>query len=166
VIVRRALPLILLAVLVLAGCGSKGKQLPPESAALLTRELGIVQAQVNSGASCNAIRGTINRIENEDLPKLPSDVDGDLRDALNESFSNLGNLVESDCQSNQPPATTETTPPPTTTTEQTQTQTTPANTQTQTTPETKPKKNKGNGNQGDGTGAGNNSGGASAPGGG
>lgn len=133
--------------LLLAGCGSdkEGKGLPSSSVAALQNQLDSIENRVAAGACTDVTEGddtNVNKVQSE-IDALPSDVDKDVRDALNESFQNLFQLVKDQCeQANTETTTTETTttetvPPETTTTETTPTETT----ETTTTPE-KPKKPK------------------------
>jgi hypothetical protein len=140
------------------GCGSdkEGKPIPQSSAQVLDNQLNSIQSRVDAGA-CNdvtdgsdpnttVVQNTINR--------LPSDVDKDVRDALEESFRNLFQLVRDQCENTNTDTTPTETTPPTITETPTVTQTAPPETtttpQTNTTPEKKPKKPKDGGGNGQG----------------
>ena len=170
---RIFLLLALGACLAAAGCGSDdegGKPIPAAQAAQLQNQLDIVERRLDNGTE-GACKDILNAQDANDdavtniLNTLPNGVDPDVRDALEESFDNLWNLVESKCEDLTPeePAQTETTPPePTPTETETQpTETTPPATETTpTTPDevTPPPDGHGNGNDGaippDGTGNG------------
>jgi hypothetical protein len=124
--------------LLVAGCGSdeEGKQLPEGSVAALQRQLDSIQDRVDADACRDVTDGDDpnTRVVQSQIDNLPSDVDKDVRDALQESFDNLFQLVKDQCEPAQtetettetvtpPPETTETqtTPPETTTTETTTT---------------------------------------------
>jgi hypothetical protein len=140
---RRIFALLALgACLAASGCGSddeKGKPIPATTAAALERQLDGVQARLDNGTSgaCKDIlegpRGPNREAVQQLLDGLPSDVDPDVRDALEQSFDNLWSLVESRCQDLQPnePTQTQTQPEPQTDTTETQTETTET---TETTP--------------------------------
>jgi hypothetical protein len=161
----RARPILCLialaATLGAAGCGSsgddsKGAKLPAASVAELNQRLNEIQRRYddarknhNAGA-CQDIQDDSFAAISKTIDNLPEDVDGQLRDAVTQSFANLQQLTQSGCQDVQTQTDTDTTPtdttptetvPPTTTpTETTPTETTP----TQTT--TTPKQGNGNGN--------------------
>jgi hypothetical protein len=165
----------------LAGCGSdkEGKQLPPQSASQLEAQLNSIQSRfdVPNGAACSDIADgsdpnttVVQRV----IDSLPSDVDSDLRNAVQQSFDHLFDLVEQECgkkrdqtntETNTTPTettTTETTPTETTTTETTPTETTTTGTTPTNTTPTPPSDN-GNGNGNGNNGNGNGNGGASGP---
>jgi len=155
------------AALLLPGCGSDngGKELPASSVQSLQNQLDSIQRRVKAGACRDVTDGSDpnTRIVQSTIDALPSDVDRDVRDALDESFRNLFQLVKDNCE----PAATETQTEPTpTVTEPAPPQTAPPETQTtETTPppaKEKPKKNgkeKGNGG-GDNGGSGGGDGGS------
>jgi hypothetical protein len=137
--------LALAACLLAAGCGSddEGQGLPPDSVAALDRQLDSIQSRFEvGGGACNditdgsdpnttAVQRTING--------LPGDVDQDVRDALEDGFARLFQLVQEQCE--QPQTQTEpetvTEPPPAQPTEtepETETETTPPPETTVTTP--------------------------------
>jgi type VI secretion system secreted protein VgrG len=155
--------------LLAAGCGSshKGKQLPSSSVAQLKASLDSIQRRFTQGdGACQDItegNDTDVSAVRTKIDNLPSNVDKDVRDALQESFNNLFQLVKDECNNTQTETNTtpsETTPTPTETvptqTETTPTETTP--TQPNTTPTT-PGKQKKDKKGGDGNG------GSAAPGG-
>jgi hypothetical protein len=159
--------------LVVAGCGSdeEGKGIPKSSVADLERSLDSVQNRVEAGpAACNEVTeggDTDVAVVQSKIDALPSDVDKDVKNALQQSFDHLWNLVKDECAKTQTetettptettPTVTETTP---TVTETTPTETTP--TQTTTTPSND---NKGKDKNKDNSGNGNGGGGKAAPGG-
>jgi hypothetical protein len=160
--------------LLAAGCGSdnEGKDIPRSSVAGLETSLDSIRDRMEAGpAACKEITEggdtNVSKVQSQ-IDALPSDVDKDVKSALQDSFDHLFELVRDECDKTQtdtntttteetaPPA-TETTPPET---ETTQTQTTPP--QTNTTPSEGGKdknkdKNKDN--------SGNGGGGEAAPGG-
>jgi hypothetical protein len=174
----------LIAALAAAGCGSndEGKPIPASIQRQLDARLDEAQRRLDNGSvgACEDITDKSEPDISQILERVPDDVDADVRDALNDGFSRLFELVSQRCeelqgQTDTEPKTTETTAPPDTTTDETtptETDTTP----TETTPEpttpttpTTPGNDNGNGNgNGDG-GAGNGgvgNGGVQLPGGG
>ena len=156
---RIFLLLALGACLAAAGCGSDdegGKPIPAAQAAQLQNQLDIVERRLDNGSE-GACKDILDAQDANDdavtniLNTLPNGVDPDVRDALEESFDNLWNLVESQCNDLKPdePTQTETTPPETTPTETTppETETTPPATET-TPPATETTPPDGNGNSG------------------
>jgi hypothetical protein len=169
----------------LAGCGSdkEGKQLPASSVAQLDAQLSSIRARIDNGSvgACDDIAGgdqpnttEVQRV----IDSLPNDTDSDLRNAVQDSFDHLFDLVQDTCRSLRDQTNTETTPTETTPTETTPTETTETNTtptettETNTTPTTPTTTtpddngngngngNSGNGNSGNGNG---NGGGAAGP---
>jgi hypothetical protein len=143
------LALILTASAALAGCGNSGPDpsIPPESARTLLAKIEEIKANVDVGSCLVAADKTDDLLA--DIQELPSSVNSDVRQALDNGANNLKLLLSdpSKCQGRSETttsATTTTTPSTTeetttdrtesTTTTRTQTQTTP--TQTQTTPST------------------------------
>ncbi len=183
-----ALAICLVAV---AGCGGddEGKPIPAATASGLQTELNGVQARLNQGSAgaCRDIlggpRGPNKQRVQGLIDAMPDDVDTDIRSALQDSFDNLWDLVQQDCddkaakedsgQEEQQPAEPEPTPTESTPTETTPTETTPTETTpTETTPpseEQLPPEGNGNNNgsvPGNGNGDGNGKGGgAVSPGG-
>jgi len=173
--------------LAVAGCGGddepQGEKLPPEITQTLLQQLESVGDRVAAGVSgaCDDIYsedsgvGNIGPIDDA-LNSIPSDVDPEIRSALEQSIERLTQLVDQECEEirsaeqGQQDTTDETTPTETVTTETetvptetTETTTTPTETTptTPTTPSTPP-----NGNGPDGNGPpGQDRGGAEAPGG-
>jgi hypothetical protein len=138
--------LALAACVVAAGCGSDdGKQLPADSVASLERQLDSIQNRFDvGGGACGDISGGADSntaAVEKTIESLPDDVDADVRDAVQESFDRLFQLVDEQCQEEEeaaPPATepVEPAPEPTTTVPPaTETQET---TPPQTEPETQP----------------------------
>jgi hypothetical protein len=141
----RILTFVLVAfVLVAAGCGGdeEGEPLPAAQVQLLDGRLDETERRLDDG-SAGACRDILNDTRPEVqkiIDSLPSDVDSDVRSALEESFNNLWDVVQQDCddkaaneesqqQEEQPaepePTPTETTPPETAPPETTPTETTP-----------------------------------------
>jgi hypothetical protein len=136
----RILAFALLAlVLLAAGCGGdeEGEQLPSAQVQLLNGRLDETQRRLDDG-SAGACRDILNDTKPEVgkiIDSLPSDVDGDVRDALVESFDNLWSLVDDRCQEAQQDEESQQPEPEPTQTEETDTETTPPETETtETTP--------------------------------
>lgn len=156
---RITLVLALGACLAAAGCGSDdegGKPIPRAQAQELETRLTEAQNRLDDGSvgACRDILRDSQPAVQDILASIPSSVDPDVRDALSQSFDNLWNLVDDECQNLQPdePAQTETTTPPDTTTTETPTETTettPPPTDTQpTTPDEQPLPPEGDGDNG------------------
>jgi hypothetical protein len=142
------LALILAASAALIGCGNSGPDpsIPAENARTLLAKIEEINANVDVGSCLVAADKTDDLLA--DIQDLPSGVNPDVRNALDNGANNLKLLLTdpSKCQSRSETTTSETTTTPSTTeqtttertqpttTERTQTQTTP--TQTQTTPNT------------------------------
>jgi len=156
---RISILLALCACLAAAGCGSddeKGDPIPAQQAAELQNRLDETEARLANGSV-----GACQDILNDTMPEvsrilqgLPRSLDVDVRSSLEESFDNLWNLVESECQNLKPdePVQTETNtePEPTPTeTQPEQTETTPPPTDTTTAPDEAPLPNDGDGTNGD-----------------
>jgi hypothetical protein len=185
--VRQLLCLCIAAgVLAAAGCGSsgndsKGAKLPASAVAELNQRLDEIDRRYqdarkndNAGA-CRDIQDDSFAAISKTIDNLPEDVDGQLRDAVTQSFANLQQLTQDGCQNIGTKTTTETTPTDTTPTVTVPPQTTPTETTpTETTPTqttTTPKQDNGNGtggakNKGDNGGASPNSGSGGGAGGG
>jgi hypothetical protein len=170
------------AALAVAGCGGdeEGKGIPAVTATALGEQLDNVQARIQEGSvgACKDIleapkeRGP-NKQQVEDLiDSMPDDVDPDVKSALQDSFDNLWDLVQQECddkaskEKKADTTPTETQTEETTPTEaETETETTPT-TETQettpTTPEDAPLPNDGNGN-GNGNDGGVGNGGGVSP---
>jgi hypothetical protein len=131
------------AALLASGCGSddEGKDIPKNSAAELQSSLDSIQRRVElgDGACRDVVEGNdtdVSAVQRK-IDALPASVDKDVKDALQESFNNLFDLVEQKCKqtntetettptATEPtPTVTETVPPETTPTQTTPTQTTP-----------------------------------------
>ncbi len=120
-----------------AGCGGGSGPDPSidkGDAATLLGKLDEIKANVDVDSPCVAEDRTGDLIS--DIQSLPSSVNSDVQQALENGADNLQNLLSGECEARNTP--TETTTEPTTTTDtetrppRTQTETTP--TQTQTTP--------------------------------
>lgn len=141
------------AALALAGCGGddepQGEKLPPDISQTLLKQLDSVGDRVAAGVSgaCDDIysedpdTGNIGPIDDA-LASIPSDVDPEIRSALEQSIERLTQLVDQECDQIRADeqgidTETETTPTETVTTE---TETVPADTTETTTtpPETTP----------------------------
>jgi hypothetical protein len=128
--------LLALAAALAAGCGAdeEGKELPRQTASQLLAQLQSIQDRFEfpGGEACADITGgddpNITRVQDL-IASLPDDVDADLRDAVEQSFDRLFQLVDQECGEVQPETDTETEP--------TETETTPTETETETT-ETEP----------------------------
>jgi hypothetical protein len=157
-----------------AGCGGndKGDPIPAATASELQTELNGVQDRLDQGSAgaCRDVlegpRGPNKQRVQDLIDSMPSGVDSDVKSALQDSFDNLWDLVQQDCDdkasSEQPTKTTPTQTETDTTPTETQTETTPTETEpttTPTSPENAPLPNDGNGNgTGNGGGAGNGTG--------
>jgi hypothetical protein len=142
------LALILTASAALAGCGNSGPDpsIAPESARTLLAKIEEIKANVDVGSCIVASDKTDDLLV--DIADLPSSVNSDVKQALDNGANNLKLLLNdpSKCQGRTETTTSATTTTPSTTeqtttdrtqsttTTRTQTQTTP--TQTQTTPST------------------------------
>jgi hypothetical protein len=174
------LVIALVAAVAAAGCGGddEGKPIPSATATALQSQLDNIQARVDNG-SAGACRDILEGSRGPNKPRvqqlidaMPDSVDSDVRSALQDSFDNLWDLVEQDCQDKadkeesqkqeqpeQQPTETETTPTETTPTETTPTETTP----TETTPPSETNGNGGVPGTGNGNGNGNDLGGGASP---
>jgi len=175
--------LAVVAALAVAGCGGddepRGEKLPPTVTRTLLQQLESVGDRVAAGVSgaCDDIYsedvGNIGPIDDA-LSSIPSEVDPEIRSALEQSIERLTQLVDQECdeirsaEQGEQDTTTDETPTETVTTE---TETVPAETTETTTtpPETTPAppttpESSPNGNGPDGTGPpGQERGGAEAP---
>jgi hypothetical protein len=156
---RISILLALCACLAAAGCGSddetKGDPIPAQQAAELQNRLDETEARLANGSvgACKDILDDTMPEVTRILSGLPRSVDVDVRNALEESFDNLWNLVDSECQDLKPdePVQTETDTEPETTPTETQPETTetiPPPTDTTTAPEEAPLPNDGDGENG------------------
>lgn len=132
-----------------AGCGGsdepEGKGLPQATASELERRLDEIErryrAAVDNGnaGACDDIQSDSIPAVNELVDGLPQDVDPDVRQAAEESFTRLEELTRSDCSGLEPTKTEpETVPTPT----ETEPETTPEETTPETTPEEAPEEKK------------------------
>ena len=158
---KRIFPVVLIALSVaVAGCGGndKGKPIPAATATALNTELNGVQARLDNGTAgaCKDIlegsRGPNKDRVNQLIDSMPDNVDSDVRSALEDSFNNLWDLVQQECddrQSKEDANKQQQDQPAETNTKQT---TTPTDTTpTDTTPtDTAPLPNDGNGDSGGG----------------
>ena len=155
------LALLLSASAAIYGCGSSGPDpsIPPESARTLVAKITEIKANVDVGSCLVAADKTDDLLA--DIADLPSSVNNDVKQALDNGANNLKLLLNdpSKCQGRTETTTPETTTAPTTTeqttteepttTERTQTQpTTPTQTQPTTPTQTTPPGGNGNGNGG------------------
>jgi hypothetical protein len=158
---RISILLALGACLAAAGCGSddetKGDPIPAQQAAELQNRLDETEARLANGSvgACKDILDDTMPEVTKILSGLPRSVDVDVRNALEESFDNLWNLVDSECQDLKPDepvqteTETETEPEPTPTETQPETtETIPPPTDTTTAPEEAPLPNDGDGENG------------------
>ena len=150
--------------LAVVGCGGdeEGKPIPAATATALNNELDGVQARLDQGSS-GACRDILEGPRDPNMARvqelidaMPDDVDSDVRSALEDSFDNLWDLVQQDCddkaqeeksQQEPEPTKTEETTPETTPTETTPPETTPTET---TPPDEEPLPPEGDGNNGGG----------------
>ena len=128
-----------LAVAGLSACGGDKEiepSIPLEDAQTLAGTLEEVQANVDE-QSCFVAQDKVQELQDE-IVGLPADANDEVVDALQEGAQNLGGLVESQCEEQEPePTTTEETTTEETTTEETTTEDTQP-TETQTQPPTQP----------------------------
>lgn len=130
----RVILLVLLGVLAasLVACGSSGKGLIPtgDAGPLQSDFEAVVQAAENGDGNCSATESALLRTE-QDFARLPSNVDGGLRDTLHRGIENLRSRSLALCAQPLPQSTVTTTTPKTTTST---TSTTPPPSETETTP--------------------------------
>ena len=127
--------LLALAAGLAVGCGAdeEGKPIPGELAGRLQAQLNSIQGRFEfpGGAACGDIAGggdpNTTQVRNL-IDSLPDDVDPDVRDALEQSFDRLFELVEQDCAEEPAQTETETTETETTPTETIPTETVPTET--------------------------------------
>ena len=143
------------AALVVAGCGGddepEGEKLPPEVTQTLLQQLESIGDRVAAGVAgaCDDIYSSDTEVGNigpidAALSSIPSDVDPEIRAALEQSIERLTQLVDQECaeirsaEQEQQDPTTEEEPPPETV--ETETETVPDETTATTTtpPETTP----------------------------
>jgi hypothetical protein len=156
---RTSILLALCACLAAAGCGSddetKGDPIPAQQAADLQNRLDETESRLANGSvgACQDILDDTMPEVTRILSGLPRSVDVDVRNALEDSFDNLWNLVDSECQDLKPdePVRTETDTEPETTPTETQPETTdtaPPPTDTTTPPDEAPLPDDGDGDSG------------------
>jgi len=159
------------------GCGSsdEGDPIPASIRDQLDVRLDEAERRLDEGSpgACQDITRDTQPAVEQTLDQVPDGVDPDVRNALNEGFARLWELVDERCgelegqqTETEPTTTEETTPPETTETETTPTETT----DTETTP-TEPTPTEpttpdtgGDGNGDNGSGVGNGDGGQPVPG--
>jgi hypothetical protein len=167
--------LLVLAACVAVGCGADEEtkpSIPASATAEFMVRLTSVENRFNFGdGACNDIPSD-QRLVNDEIARLPSSVDGDVRNALQDSFDHLFDLTSEQCDKTKGQETdtnTETTDTTETQTETTDTtETTPTDTtSTETTPtdtSTTPGAPPGQGGEPPGQGGENPGGGAQGPG--
>ena len=177
--------ILLLAAGVAAGCGSddepEGAPIPQQAAADIESRLAEVERRMEAGGgACADIQDDTKPAVESTVASLPSDVDPDVRDALQESVDRLFELTEQECDEQKGQDTeVQPEPPPETETEtETDTDTVPTETLPEETEEVPPPEeeqppeelppgqddeNPGQGNGGENSGQGNG-GGAIVPG--
>ena len=123
--------LLVAAAALAAGCGSDNEpkpSIPASATAEFQERLASIEARFNvGGGACNDIPKD-QQLVNDDIAALPSSVESDVCNALQDSFDHLFDLASSQCddkKGQETDTTTETT--------QTQTQTTETQTETSTT---------------------------------
>jgi len=164
-----------------AGCGGdeEGKPIPAATATGLQTQLDGVQRRIDQGSvgACKDIlegpdsKGPNKKQVQTLIDSMPDDVDSDVKSALQDSFDNLWDLVEQECEDKESEQEQNTTPTETqeqTTPTQTQEETTPTQEETtpttpETSPDTAPLPNDGNG-EGEGALPGTGNGGGVGPG--
>jgi cell division protein FtsN len=128
--------LALVAALAVAGCGGDKKTIPNGDGASLIRALRGARDLTGDPQKCTQLQAAVEDVQNR-VSSLPSSVDKNTRESLQNGVNHLIDNAQSECANAQttPTTTTPTTTTPTTTTETTPTQTTPTQTTpTQTTP--------------------------------
>jgi hypothetical protein len=116
-----------------AGCGGddepEGRPIPQQAAVDLESRLAEVERRMEAGGgACADIQNDTAPAVESILASLPSDVDQDVRDALQDSFNRLFDLTEAECDEEEGQATdteTEVAPPPETETDTETTETAP-----------------------------------------
>jgi hypothetical protein len=119
---------ILVLVTGLAACGSddekKGDPIPQQAAADIEARLSEVERRMNAGGgACDDIQNDTKPAVDQIVASLPSGVDPDVRDALQQSVDHLFDLADEQCDTEKG-KTTETPPPTVETTPETNTETT------------------------------------------
>ena len=140
-----------LAAAFLGGCGSsddKGKQIPAATRVELDKRLNSIRGRFDFGGGACADIAKDQASVQQTLDALPSNVDTDVKNALNDGFARLFELTDSQCDAKKGQQTdtqpTAPTPPPvdTQTTESTPTTPTDSTPQSTTPQQTTPKKTK------------------------
>lgn len=114
---------LLLAAGLAAGCGSddepEGAPIPQQAAADIESRLAEVERRMEAGGgACADIQNDTKPAVESIVASLPSDVDADVRDALQESIDRLFDLTEQECDEQKGQDTeTQAEPPPETDTE-------------------------------------------------
>lgn len=132
---RKATSLLLvIAACAAAGCGSDEEpkpSLPTAASAELMKRLTSIQGRFDFGGDACKDIPKDQQLVNDDISKLPSSVDDDVRNALQDSFDHLFDLTDSQCDENKGENTDTETTPTTDTTETTETTPTTDTTETQ-----------------------------------
>ena len=115
----RHLAAVAAAAALLAGCGSdddeRGPGIPPDAVSAIEQRLDEIQRRFDDATendnvgACNDIESDSFRSISQTVSGLPSDVDPDVRDALEGSLERLRQLTEEGCAGVEP-AETDTTP--------------------------------------------------------
>jgi hypothetical protein len=105
-----------------AGCGDSEPEpsIPLSDAETLVGSLQSIEANVDAG-SCTVAAADVQELQDQ-IESLPSEVNSDVKNALQEGALNLGDLVDEECQREEPTTTEETTTEETTTEEPTTTE--------------------------------------------
>ena len=132
---RGAIALACAVALLAGGCGGDPQPISAGASERLQRDLDTV-AQLIASGQCRRVQYPLERLD-RDVGNLPSEVDGDVRAALDDGVTRLTELADEDCRRQEQARETTTTEPlpETTTTETTSTTTTTPETTT-TEPET------------------------------
>jgi hypothetical protein len=139
----RATLILVLAAGLAAGCGSddepEGAPIPQQAAADIEARLAEVERRMAAGGgACADIQNDTEPAVNQIVASLPSDVDADVRDSLQDSVDRLFELTAQECDEEKGQDTqTQTEPPPETETETetVPTETTPTETEEEPPPE-------------------------------
>jgi hypothetical protein len=150
-----------------AGCGGdeEGKPIPVATATGLQTQLDGVQRRIDQGSAgaCKDIlegpdsKGPNKKQVQNLIDSMPDEVDSDVKSALQDSFDQLWDLVEQDCEDKASEEEQNTTPTDTqeeTTPTETEEETTPTTPETTTTETTAPEDEELPGGEGDGDGGG------------
>jgi hypothetical protein len=124
----------------LAGCGSddeqKGAPIPQQAASDIESRLAEVERRMDAGGgACDDIQNDTKPAVDQIVASLPSNVDPDVRDALQESVNHLFDLADEECDTEKGQQTeTAPAPEPEPETETETTETVPPETETETAP--------------------------------